>query len=232
MHPLPILYSFRRCPYAIRARLALAASGTPVELREVVLRDKPPAMLRASAKATVPVLVKTDGSILEESLAIMQWALAQRDAWDWLYSGDDALRRDADSLIAACDGGFKVALDRCKYPERYPHEDVEQPWSDALAWLKTLNERLQAGGALCGPAAGLADAAIVPFVRQFAAIDAARWDALPLPHLKRWKDQWLTSTLFAQVMTKHPPWQEGDPPLQVFGGTHPESPAFYLGCPA
>lgn len=234
MHPLPILYSFRRCPYAIRARLALAASGTPVELREVVLREKPAALLRASAKATVPVLVMTDGRILDESLSIMQWALARNDAWGWLYSGEPRLQSEAESLIKACDGGFKHALDRCKYPERYPHEDAERSWREALAWLQTLNDRLQGGGALCGTNMGLADAAIVPFVRQFAAIDPIRWNALLLPHLKRWKELWLDSALFAEVMTKHTPWREGAPLLKVFDGAqkppNPQSPSVSAAC--
>ena len=211
---LPILYSFRRCPYAMRARLALAVSGTAVELREVVLRRKPAALLAASPKATVPVLVLAEDTVLEESLEIMQWALAQNDPHAWLRpstSPDDAL-----GLIQSCDTHFKQALDRCKYPERSEVHEVRQSWLDAEAWLQTLSLRLTLHAGLCGERASLADAAIFPFVRQFAAIDPSRWQAMPLPHLRTWLAGWLDSELFAAIMKKYPPWTEGAAPLRVF----------------
>ena len=119
MPDLPVLYSFRRCPYAIRARLALRISGLPLELREVSLKSKPPEMLALSAKGTVPVLVLPDGLVIDESLDIMRWALSQNDPEAWLSHGP---LNDMLALIAINDGKFKHALDRYKYPNRYPQE--------------------------------------------------------------------------------------------------------------
>ena len=169
----PILYSFRRCPYAIRARLALAVSGTRGELREVKLSAKPQAMLDASPKGTVPVLVLPGGTMLDESLDIMRWALANRDPEGWLT-------RDDAALIAMNDGPFKHDLDRFKYPERYG-ADPRAHSESGLAFLRELDGRLAAAGQLCGPVRGLTDAAIMPFVRQFAAVDREWFSALPLP---------------------------------------------------
>jgi UPF0176 protein len=196
----------------MRARLALAVSCTPVALREVVLRDKPAALLEVSPKATVPVLVLADGTVVEESLSIMRWALQRGDPEGWLEY-DVA---ETQASIALCDGPFKQALDRCKYPERFPDADREACWSDAHRCLQTWEERLQRGQ-LCGPHRSLADAALFPFVRQFAAIDPARWAALPLPRLQTWLSDWLASALFAAVMEKHSPWHEGDAPVRLFG---------------
>ncbi|AVO39959.1 glutathione S-transferase [Simplicispira suum] len=210
MPSLPVLYSFRRCPYAIRARLALAVAGTPVALREVVLRHKPDALLAASPKATVPVLVLADASVIDESLSIMHWALAQCDPEGWLgHAGPET-----DSLIALCDGPFKHALDRCKYPERFPDGNCEASWSAAQRCLDRWEDRLQQGQ-LCGSSRSLADAAIFPFVRQFAAIEPGRWAAMPLPRLHTWLAAWLASDLFAAVMEKHLPWSEGDAPVRL-----------------
>lgn len=131
---LPVLYSFRRCPYAMRARLALAVSGQACELREVVLRNKPQGLLYASPKATVPVLVLPSGQVLEQSLEIMLWALAQHDPEGWLTPSHGNLQ-DMLALIAECDGPFKQALDRCKYPSRYPDADIGAERARAVAWL-------------------------------------------------------------------------------------------------
>ncbi|MDD2846082.1 MAG: glutathione S-transferase [Rhodoferax sp.] len=198
---LPVLYSFRRCPYAIRARLALAASGQAYALCEVVLRDKPAALLRASPKGTVPVLVLPDGRVLEQSLDIMLWALQRHDPQQWL-GADSAALRDMLVLVAECDGPFKQALDRCKYPQRYPDSDPEQAWPAASAWLGLLEARLARTAWLCGARAALADVAIFPFVRQFAAIDPGWWRAQPWPHLQGWLQHWLGSALFIDTMRK------------------------------
>ena len=132
---LPVLYSFRRCPYAMRARLALATSGQACALREVVLRNKPAALLAASAKGTVPVLVLPDGTLLEQSLDIMLWALRRHDPGQYLVP-DMGSAADMLALIAECDGPFKQALDHCKYPERYPDtQRAAQPWPHLQAWL-------------------------------------------------------------------------------------------------
>jgi glutathione S-transferase len=199
----PILYSFRRCPYAIRARLALAISGTCCEMREVRLRAKPAAMLAASPKGTVPVLVLPDGRVIDESLDIMRWALDRHDPEGWL-------ERDDAALIALNDGAFKQALDRYKYPER--HDTDPLPHRDAgVAFLTEIDARLAPAGQLCGAARGLADAALLPFVRQFAAVDRSWFDALPLPHLHRWLGDHLSSALFASVMLPILPWVEDRP---------------------
>ncbi len=194
----PVLYSFRRCPYAMRARLALAVSATCVELREVRLSAKPQAMLDASPKGTVPVLVLPGGNVIDESLDIMRWALARCDPEGWLL-GDDP------DLIATNDGPFKRDLDGYKYPERSGAAAPAHRES-GLAFLRELEGRLADSAQLCGPARGLADAAIMPFVRQFAAVDREWFSALPLPHLQTWLDSHLASSLFETIMLRVAPW--------------------------
>lgn len=203
--PGPILYSFRRCPYAMRARLALAVSGVRCELREVRLSAKPPAMLAASAKGTVPVLVLPGGAVIDESLDIMRWALSQRDPAGWLASNDD-------KLIAENDGRFKHSLDRYKYPERHAADPIVHR-ELGMVFLRQLDGRLAAEGQLCGKVPGLADAAIMPFVRQFAAADPAWFSQQPLPHLQEWLDGHLASDLFATAMMRTAPWSPDDPPV-------------------
>ncbi len=197
----PILYSFRRCPYAIRARLALAVSGTAVEHREVKLRDKPAAMLAASPKGTVPVLVLPDGRVIDESLDIMRWALARNDPEGWL-AGDDA------ALIAANDGAFKGHLDRYKYPERYAADGVDHR-AAGLAMLGALEQRLGEQAYLGGDRFGLADAAILPFVRQFAAVDREWFAAQDLARVQGWLAAFVGSPLFEGVMAVREPWRGG-----------------------
>lgn len=197
----PILYSFRRCPYAIRARLALAVSGIAVEHREVKLRDKPAEMLAASPKGTVPVLVLPDGAVIDESLDIMRWALVRNDPEEWL-SGDEP------SLIATNDGAFKHHLDRYKYPDRYPADGVDHR-AAALAILHGLETRLGEHAYLSGARFGLTDAAILPFVRQFAAVDRDWFAAQDLPRVQAWLEAFLGSALFAWVMVVREPWRGG-----------------------
>lgn len=203
---LPVLYSFRRCPYAIRARMAIAASGQRCEWREVVLRDKPAALLAASPKGTVPVLVLPGGRVLEQSLDIMRWALAHHDPAGWLQAGEPD---DMEALIASCDGPFKQALDRCKYPERHPEVPSGAAQSQAREWLEGLEDRLAHGTFLCGSRASLADVALMPFVRQYAAIDRTAWGSRPWPRLLAWLAAWESGALFEQVMHKAPAWREG-----------------------
>jgi glutathione S-transferase len=205
MAQLPILYSFRRCPYAMRARMAVAASGVQVELREVVLRDKPPELIAASVKATVPVLVLPDGFVIDESLDIMRWALGHNDPEDWLAG-------DAPDLIAQNDGPFKAALDRYKYPHRYGLESGAVHRDDGLAILARLNVHLGKTAFLMGENRSIADIAIFPFIRQFAATDQAWFDAQPLPHLQKWLGGQLSSDLFAGIMLRYPQWKAGDAP--------------------
>ena len=198
---LPILYSFRRCPYAIRARMALALAQVPCLLHEVSLRDKPAALLQASPKGTVPVLVQPDGTVIDQSLDIMQWALHQHDPSDWLQP-KDGTPADMLAWVHACDSTFKQALDRYKYPSRHPQDLHSAARNTASAWLATLDQQLAISGHLLGTQDSLADAAIFPFVRQFAAVEPPWWAAQPWPHLHAWLQRWLDSALFIQVMRK------------------------------
>ncbi len=202
-----ILYSFRRCPYAMRARLALIASTTPCFIREVKLSAKPAEMVEISPKGTVPVLVLADGRVIDESLDIMRWALGQNDPLGWLDHDDAA-------LIAANDGPFKHHLDRYKYPQRHASDPFEHR-AAGLALLGALEVRLAQTANLGGETSGLTDAAIFPFVRQFAEVDRAWFDAQPLSGLQRWLAQHLASPLFAATMIRLAPWQPGDAPLAL-----------------
>jgi glutathione S-transferase len=210
MTALPILYSFRRCPYAIRARLALKHAGIPTELREVALKHKPAAMLTLSPKGTVPVLQLADGSVLEESLDIMHWASSQA------VPTQPALRWHTDStdeqaLIALNDGAFKRLLDGYKYA---PHQSARPAASfrdEAVErFVAPLDQRLRASRYLLGETPTLADLAIVPFIRQFAGVDADWFAAAPLPALRQWRDTLTQSALFVSIMPKRVPWQPGD----------------------
>ncbi|MBX2831127.1 MAG: glutathione S-transferase [Rhodospirillales bacterium] len=208
----PILYSFRRCPYAMRARMALLAADIDVELREVVLRDKPPSMIEASPKATVPVLILPDGSVIDESLEIMVWALAENDPLEWLTPESGTLD-DMLALIALNDGPFKHHLDRFKYHTRYENADPIEHRQDAEKILNRLDGRLAVGKYLFGSRPALADFAIAPFIRQFANADAAAFDAMPFAHLQRWLNDFLASSFFERAMTKYDQWHEGDDPI-------------------
>lgn len=203
---LPVLYSFRRCPYAMRARMALWVAGIAVELREVKLAAKPAALLAASPKGTVPVLVTSDGKVIDQSLEIMHWALAQNDLENWLAGHEPA-------LIAANDGLFKHHLDRAKYPTRYDADGVDHR-AAALTLLLPLEERLAAHAQLCSERRSFTDIALFPFIRQFAAIDPAWFAAQPLPRLAAWLEGHCASDLFTAVMPKFAPWQEGDAPVR------------------
>ena len=205
MTPRPILYSFRRCPYAMRARLALLASGTVCEIREVKLAAKPAEMLAASPKGTVPVLVLPDGEVIDESLDVMRWALRLSDPQGWLAQEDA-------ELIAINDGAFKHHLDRYKYPERHASDPAEHR-AAGIAILAGLDRRLSSAANLCGEAMGITDAAIVPFVRQFAQTDRAWFDGQPLPALQAWLDRHLASPLFERAMVRLTPWSPQDAPV-------------------
>lgn len=208
--PPPVLYSFRRCPYAMRARLALHISGVMYEHREVVLKHKPTHMLALSPKGTVPVLWlrgAAGDSVLAESLDIMLWALRQHDPQGWLPGTDTALQ-EALALIAHNDGPFKQQLDRYKYPNRSGLDSGEADRDAAALWLHTMDARLRAQAFLAGGHFGLADAAIAPFVRQYAHTDLAWFAAQPWTALAAWLAAFKSSALFAAIMHKHAPWQE------------------------
>jgi len=200
---LPILWTFRRCPYAMRARLAVQSSGQQVVLQEILLKDKPAPFLAASPKGTVPV-VQDGSSVIEESRDVMLWALGRNDPEGWLDMPDEGY-----ALIETCDGPFKSALDHTKYAVRYPDRDESVERAKAMVFLNALNDRLARAPFLMGSRRTLADMAILPFVRQFANTDRAWFDAQNLAPLSKWLDDFLASDRFRAIMTKYPPWQDG-----------------------
>ncbi len=199
-----VLYSYRRCPYAMRARMALWCAEIAVELREISLRDKPPEMLAISPKGTVPVLHCADGQVIEQSLDIMRWALQQHDPQGWLRwsAGSEAYARQ-ESLILCNDTTFKYWLDRYKYAERYPEFDQAYYRQQALSCqLEVLEQRLSQSAFLGGDKPDLSDVALFPFVRQFAAVDAGWFEASPYPATRQWLRGWVESDLFKKIMAK------------------------------
>ena len=208
---LPLLYSFRRCPYAMRARMALAEAGIALQLREILLRDKPPHMLELSSKGTVPVLQLSDGTVLDESRAVMEWALAKADPQNWLAHKDTA-------LIDAFDGDFKHHLDRYKYATRYEDADEQAHRTVCHAMLQDIEPRLAVGW-LAGAQAGFTDVALLPFVRQFRIADPDWFDnQMALPNVQSWVMRFLDWPVFTRIMGKYALWLESDkehqfPPL-------------------
>ena len=190
----------------MRARMALVASGAEVMLREVLLKDKPAELLAASPKATVPVLVLSDGRVVEESLDVMQWALEYRDPLNWLEG--EALESD---WISACDGDFKHWLDRYKYSERYPEHTAEDYRQKAETFVQKLEDWLSVSDWVGGDAANAVDVALFPFIRQFVGVDPSWWQQAPYPKVRLWLENWLNSALFSAIMAKYPRWESGQP---------------------
>lgn len=206
MTPCPILYSFRRCPYAMRARLALLSSATRYELREVALRDKPAQMMKISPKGTVPVLLLPDGNVLDQSMDIMLWALKQHDPEGWMPTA--LTERSAHlALIEACDDDFKSQLDRYKYPNRFGMTNCDSARDEGSVYLTNLEKRLSDENFLSGGAWGLVDAAIAPFVRQWAHTDPNWFARQPWPNLQAWLQQFEQSDSFVAIMVKEPFWK-------------------------
>ena len=212
--PLPysVLYSFRRCPYAMRARLALASSGQSCALREVVLANKPAELLGASPKGTVPVLMLPSGQVIDQSLDIMLWALQRHDPQHWLPQ-DDAAMQAALQLIGQCDGAFKFHLDRYKYPTRYALANGLEHRKAGAEFLEQLNTQVSATGYLGRAHFALADAAIAPFVRQFAHTDPTWFASQEWSALQQWLSAFEASQEFEDVMHKYPPWVVGQAPV-------------------
>ncbi|WP_010298855.1 glutathione S-transferase [Candidatus Odyssella thessalonicensis] len=199
---LPILYSFRRCPYAMRARLALYSALISHEHREIELKNKPTEMLQASPKGTVPVLILTDNTVLQESLDIMKWALKLNN-----------LGTEEHKLIQLNDCSFKQALDRYKYPGRYTEEDGADYRQQCTVFIEVLEARLNPF--LNGKEMGGLDMAIFPFIRQFSMVDPQWFDTLPFSAVKTWLKMISSSEIFAQVMAKHPRWDASQAPLYI-----------------
>lgn len=193
-----LLYSFRRCPYAMRARMALRYSGVPLNTIEVSLKAKPADMLVASPKGTVPVLVCADGRVIEQSLDIMRWALACNDPDNWLQSGNPLIEQ----LLDENDRIFKVQLDRYKYAIRYPEYPMEHYRAQGQSFLLRLETLLSHSPYLTGDTLSLADVALAPFVRQFAHVDRDWFTQAPYSHLRAWLERFLASALFTSVMGK------------------------------
>ena len=196
-----ILYSFRRCPWAMRARLALAYAGCTVEVCEVSMKHKPAELLALSPKGTVPVL-DTGAGVLEESLDIMRWALLQHDPQDWLLRADPAAAVQAHALIARNDSTFKAQVNLYKYAERYPEHTREEYRLQAESWLEELEALLQGRPYLLAQHPSLADAALLPLLRQFAGVEPAWFAQAPYPQLRSWLQGWLASDLFKAVMAR------------------------------
>ncbi len=202
---IPLLFSFRRCPYAIRARMALAQAGVAVRIREVALRDKPPQMLALSPKGTVPVLQLPGGRVLDESIDIMCWALQQNDPQHWLRE-DDALASVACEWVERNDTVFKPLLDRYKYASRHPQLTQAEHRQQALEiFILPLDAQLRAAPFLLGDAPCWADVALFPFLRQFAMVEPDWFAQAPLPGLRRWLDGWRDGALFQSVMARAKP---------------------------
>ncbi len=177
--------------------MAITYAGIPVEIREVELKNKPEQLLAISPKATVPVLQLTNGVVLDESLDIMRWALAQHDPEHWLLVGDAA-----DRLIKWNDGDFKYYLDRYKYADRYPDSSQKHYRQQAEVFLTELESRLMNSRYLCGNDFSLADAAIFPFIRQFASVNKVGFQASAFQALNHWLEAILATELFGLVMAK------------------------------
>jgi glutathione S-transferase len=211
---LPILYSFRRCPYAMRARLALLASGLTYEHREVVLRDKPAVMLAASPKGTVPVMVLSNGQVIDQSLDIMLWALRQNDPYNWLEHEEEAL-----NMITQCDGDFKFHLDRYKYPNRYEGADALVHRAKAAEFAAAINAKINAEMTencyTLNSCLGNEYKGLMPFLRQFSHVDKAWFVAQNWSPLQAALTSFETSTAFKTVMQSYVPWKSGDAPILV-----------------
>ena len=210
MH-LPRLYSFRRCPYAMRARLGILFAELKVELREIVLKNKPAQMLAISPKGTVPVLELAEGDsfkrlVIDESREILEWALQQKDPQGLLHVD----LASANALIDRNDNEFKHWLDRYKYADRHPELTQLEYRQQGEVFLQELDNLLAKNRFLLGDNISIADIGIMPFVRQFAHVDRKVFYHLPYPNLQQWLRDWLETPVFQLAMIKYQPWQEGD----------------------
>lgn len=217
--PLPILYTFRRCPYAMRARLGLLLGQRNVEIREITLKAKPEALLQASPKGTVPVLVLSDGQVISESLEIMRWALSSNNPLPHAYP--PLLGQTVDEqeqiahLIHQNDHEFKPWLDKYKYADRYPAQSQTDYFRSASEFLNILETYLNRHRYLVNDQLSLADYAIVPFIRQFNAVDPKRDLSLSYPRLMAWLNELTSSEIFTQAMNKYVIWEAGQSQISL-----------------
>lgn len=211
---IPILYSFRRCPYAMRARLALKYAGIQLELREIDLNKPPAVLLALSDSATVPVLHLPDGNVIDESWEIVQWAVRQNDPDLWL-GNDEQYLIESDMLVETNDYSFKQDLDHYKYADRYPEQPMEHYRELGEEFLQELEDRLNETRFLLAETISIADIGVFPFVRQFAMVDQQWFDQAPYVKLQKWLSYFIESDgtearLFSSVMNKYDNWKQGD----------------------
>lgn len=209
----PVLYSYRRCPYAMRARMAIYLAGLQVEQREIVFWDKPEPMVQASPKATVPVLLLEDGCVIEESREIMEWALHKMGT-SWIPQRAEVLER-MNTWIDENDGEFKHWLDRYKYADRFPEQSKVYYRQQGERFLVKLDETLQKQSYLIGEQMSMADLAVFPFIRQFANVDKGWFAESGYEAIKAWLQSLLGQDFFAGVMKNRPVWQPSHVPLWV-----------------
>ena len=207
---LPILYTFRRCPYAMRARMAIYYSGITVEIREILLKDKPKQMLEVSPKGTVPVLLLSNGEVIEESREVMMWALKQNDPESWYAGLCQEQQSEIQFLINRNDNDFKPWLDKYKYSVGYLEHSQEYYRKNAEVYLFDLNTRLSLSKYLVADVVSIADIAIFPFIRQFAFVDKTWFEQTQYSYLRNWLNTLLNSELFYSIMNKYPCWRQGD----------------------
>lgn len=200
-----ILYTFRRCPYAMRGRMALSLLKTQIEVREILLRDKPASMLKISPKGTVPVFLTKDGQVIDESLDLVVWAIAE-NCPQWLKFGGLDIQK---AYVEKFDQEFKPLLDAYKYNRSDAEHPATYYRNRAKTWLDELDHCLQKHNYLLGDVPQMQDIALMPFIRQFAFVDKQWFDQQPRPNLIRWLDAWLNNDLFTSIMTKFPKWDEG-----------------------
>lgn len=210
----PVLYTFRRCPYCMRAHMALKKAGIKVELREVKLSAMPDELLAVSPDETVPVLVLEDGTAIDESWQIVKWALAQNDPDDWLgknhQNDNSALLLDAEILIESNDYSFKLDLDHYKYADRYPEHDQTHYRQACEEFIEDLEEMLKQKPYLIAEHLSLADIGVFPFIRQFSLVDEDWFQQAPYPNVQNWLQNLINSALFQNVFQKHDLWKQGD----------------------
>ncbi len=204
---LPILYSFRRCPYAIRARMALFASGVELEIREVALKARPEELRAISPKATVPVVLLPDGKVIDESSDIVGWALGLNDPEEWLPKPEE--EAETRRLISLCDGEFKDHLNRYKYDTRYEGVDRDAERGMAESFVAEIEARKQGSGFILRDRPSLVDISVFSLLRQFARADLEWFQSTPYPLVKAWLADWEQATLFRAVMKKLKPWEPG-----------------------
>ena len=210
----PVFYSFRRCPYCMRAHMALRYCGVKVELREVDLQNYPPQALAISPKATVPVLQLPDGTVIDESWDILKWALTQNDPDHWLGENNEHAL-DAEILIETNDFSFKEDLDRYKYADRHPEHSEEHYRKSCEEYIEELEDMLSENSYLLADQLSLADIGVFPFVRQFSLVDKEWFDQAPYPRVRQWLNTLISTELFTDAFQKHELWQQGAPAVYI-----------------